>query len=162
MDRSRERPHMGLIYIVMCSRRGWCGWHFNHDRFGAKWGCRCRRITYPSQHQCRARYMIFDGFMILKPICICFKRVYVLWKGALVVFGVVLAQRCQRRFRPARVVLKESYYPQTRLVYETDLYYIDLEHVFDFLNVQPGRFPFTFSFTKHVISLIPSFPLFLG
>ena len=30
----REKPHMGLIYVVMCSHRGWCGWHFNHDGFG--------------------------------------------------------------------------------------------------------------------------------
>ena len=26
----------------------------------------------------RAQYVIFNGFIILKPICICFKRIYVL------------------------------------------------------------------------------------
>ena len=71
----------------------------------------CRRMAYPSQHQCRARYIIFDDFMILKPICICLKHVYVLWKGALVVSGVVLARQCQGKFRSAQVILKESYYP---------------------------------------------------
>ena len=35
----------------------------------------CHRVAYPGQHQCQARYIIFDGFMILKPICICFKCV---------------------------------------------------------------------------------------
>ena len=39
MDGPRERLYMGLIYIVMCFRRGWCGWRFNHDGLGAEWGC---------------------------------------------------------------------------------------------------------------------------
>ena len=39
MDGPMERPHMGLIDVMMCPRRGWCGWCFNYDGFGAKWGC---------------------------------------------------------------------------------------------------------------------------
>ena len=39
MDGPRERPYIGLIYIVMCPRHGWCDWRFNHDEFGTKWGC---------------------------------------------------------------------------------------------------------------------------
>ena len=73
---------------------------------------RCRRVAYPSQHQCRAQYMIFDGFMILKTICIYFKCVPIcIIEGALIISGVTLARQCHRMFRPVRVVLKESYYP---------------------------------------------------
>ena len=57
---------MGLIDVMMCPRRGWCGWHFNHDRFGTKWGCHCHRVACLGQHQCRAFCMIFEDFEILK------------------------------------------------------------------------------------------------
>ena len=36
--------------------------------------------------------------------------------------------------------------------------YMDLYHVFDFLNVQLDRYSFTLSFTEHVILLILFFP----
>ena len=39
MDGHRERSHMGLIYVVMCHRRRWCDWCFNHGEFGAEWEC---------------------------------------------------------------------------------------------------------------------------
>ena len=39
MDGPIERPYMGLIDVMMCPRRGWCGWRFNHNGFEAEWGC---------------------------------------------------------------------------------------------------------------------------
>ena len=78
MDRPRERPHMGLIYIVMCPRHGWCGLPSVTVMGGVAqpqriWdGMRmpqCHRVAYPGQYQCRVLYMIFDGFTI---ICIMF------------------------------------------------------------------------------------------
>ena len=70
---------------------------------------RCCRVAYLGQHLCRAQYLIFYGFTILKPMHIVFfQRVYVLLKGTLVVSSIALARRCQRRFRPTRDVLKKK------------------------------------------------------
>ena len=62
-------------------------------------------------------YDIWWFYDIKTYMYIYFKRVYVLWKRTLVVFDVTLAWRLQRKFRPARVVLKKSYYPQIKLIY---------------------------------------------
>ena len=62
MDGPMKRPHMGLIVVVMCPHRGWCGWRFNHDGFGWVGMSRCHHVAYLGQHQCRACFMIFDNF----------------------------------------------------------------------------------------------------
>ena len=70
----------------------------------------------------------------------------------------------EKVYRIAQDVFKISYYPQTdfmRLVYIMLIrLYIVLQHVFYSLVTQPGRFLFTPSFTKHVVLLTLSFPLF--
>ena len=62
--------------------------------------------------------------------------------------------------------LKENYYPQTNFMRFVSIMliisiycYIVLYQVFDSLVTQPRRFSFTYSFTKHVVLLTPSFSL---
>ena len=88
---------------------------------------RCRRVAYLDQHQYRSRYMIFFCFAISKIyIYYVFQPVYVLLKGSLVISDVALTRHYQRRFRPARDVLKnESYYPQTSFIM-IYTYHVDL------------------------------------
>ena len=72
MNGPRERSHMGLIYVVMWPRHGWCGWRFNHDRFGTEWD-----VTVSSRGLSRPTLvlsLVYDiyGFTILKLIRITF------------------------------------------------------------------------------------------
>ena len=75
MDGPMERPHMGLIDDMMCSP-SWVVWLAFQPRW--IWGevgmPRYRRVAYPGQHQCRACYMIFDDFKILKSCMYFFKK----------------------------------------------------------------------------------------
>ena len=67
MDGLMEKPHMGLIDVMMCPHCGWCGWSFNHDGFGAEWGCHsvAAWLTQANTNG-QAWYITFDGFIILK------------------------------------------------------------------------------------------------
>ena len=55
--------------------------------------------------------LVYDilWFYDIKNLCVlCFQGVYVLLKGILVVYNIVLPWHCQRRFRPARDIFKRK------------------------------------------------------
>ena len=75
MDGPIERPHMGLIYIYICDVPlpyvVWLAFQLRRIWGGVRmlW---FHRVAYQGQHQCRALYMIFYSFKILKIVHIMF------------------------------------------------------------------------------------------
>ena len=76
MDEPMERLLMGLIYMWCAPAMGGVVEVSTTTIWGELGMSRCRHVAYPSQHQCRALYMIFYGFTILKPIHIVFFKGY--------------------------------------------------------------------------------------
>ena len=77
MDRPMKRPHMGLIYVMMCPRCGWCGWHFNHDGFGVEWDATMllRGLLRPTPV---VEIDILYLMILLKPICTSFTYICIM------------------------------------------------------------------------------------
>ena len=71
--------------------------------------------------------------MILLPICKCFTCI-VLWFRALVVFGIALAQRFQRRFRLAQIVSKGKAIIH-RLNWFYEMIYIMLNLIYIYIHI---------------------------
>ena len=72
MDGPMEMSHMGLIYMWCTPLVGGVAGVSTTTVWGGVGMPRYCRVTYPDQHQCRALYMIFYGFTILKLIRIMF------------------------------------------------------------------------------------------
>ena len=67
-----EKPHSGLDICVMVVTVGVVDGVLTTVVWGGVGMPQYDRLAYPSQHQCRALYMIFYGFTILKLIRIMF------------------------------------------------------------------------------------------
>ena len=63
-------------------------------------------LTYPSQHQCQAKYIVFFGFNISKIYTYYVFKCICIIKRTLVVSDFVLVQRHQRRFFDQLVTFK--------------------------------------------------------
>ena len=74
----------------------------------------CHRMAYSNQHQCRALYMIFDGFTILMYYVL---KVY-MYYGKEHWWSLVLPwpSVAKKGLGQSGMFLKESYYPHTRLI----------------------------------------------
>ena len=73
MDGLKEMPYMG--FDIYCDvSLSWVVWLvFQPRQIWSEMGMpRGRCMAYLGQHQCPTLYMIFNGFTILKPICIMF------------------------------------------------------------------------------------------
>ena len=68
-----------IVGLMLCPRRGWCGWHFNHGKEGKVGISWCRRVATQANTSVRHDNDIFM-FYYIKLYILCIQIMYYMYK----------------------------------------------------------------------------------